>query len=488
MEVVCLDLLSGNIPKTFIYFIYGLVFFTMGISVLVHCRQFSEFKLSKPLQWLGLFGVTHAFAEWTHMFNVILFGFKMSTFIGELRALEAVLTIISFLFLMVFSTRVFISFPEKRYLIRYLHPLIVFSWILSLFLFTKTTEFNNMVPIIIVITRYFICFPCSLLAAYSFLLQARNLNESDYKNLRKYLFGVTLGFALYAVFAGLIVREQEYSLSKYLTYTFIEDTTGIPVPLYRAFIATWIAYFMMQSMRLFNLEYSLRLAQAEKENTIMQERERISGDLHDGTIQTLYGITLLLENTQANLQDENSKEQINYALTYLNDSIQELRLFITHLRTPALLFTPFAELISSRVGLFAQAKSGLTLTTESTSLTKLHWLSPDEKYHVLCITQEVLANILKHSNATAIKVYCIEELSYAILCIEDNGQAIDSERIHSYNGSGLGLRNITVRARNLGAEWSWFKNPKNDGNIFRLSLVKQKKDGKLHANQSAYSG
>lgn len=474
--VFFLELLNGDIQKVLIYFTYGLVFFTMGISVLVQGRQFSAFKLAKHLLWLGLFGIIHALAEWTHMFYVILQTFESFIFSYELRALEAILTMISFLLLMIFSSRVYKSFPEKRYIIRILHPLIIICWFLGLFIFTQNNQVENVFSLLTVLTRYFICFPSALLAAYSFFLQARTLRESKYKELRKYLYGVAVTFALYGIFAGLIIRDQEFSIANSLTHVFIENVTGIPVPIYRALIATGIAYFVIQSMRLFNLEYSTRLAQAEKENTLMLERERISGDLHDGTIQTLYGITLLLENSQTNIHEEVPKEQINYALTYLNDSIEELRLFITSLRTPTLSAKSFSELIVSRVELFSQAKKGLILATDKDSFTLLDYLSPDKKYHLLCIIQEVLANIIKHSKATEIRVYCEEKHLSCNLCIEDNGEPIDKESLLSYQGSGLGLRSITARARNLGAVWSW-ENKKEPGNIFYLSLESLKKGG-----------
>ena len=479
--VFCLELLNGEIQKVFIYFAYGLVFFTMGISVSVQCKQFSTFKLAKHLQWLGLFGITHALAEWTHMFSVILYSLDSLAYSDELRAIEAILSMISFIFLMIFSTRVFKAYSEKRYVIRFLHPLIVISWFLGLFFVTQNNEIQNVFPLINVLNRYFICFPSALLAAYSFLLQARNLQEPEYKKLRKYLIGVSITFALYAVFAGLIVREPDFCISKYLTHSFIENTTRIPVPIYRAIIATGISYFTIQSLRLFNLEYSIRLAQAEKENTLMLERERISGDLHDGTIQTLYGITLLLENSYANIHDEAPKQQINYALTYLNDSIQELRLFITSLRTPVLVSKPFPELVASRVELFSQARTGLTLSTDGSSLARFEWLSQGQRYHILCITQEVLSNIIKHSNVTDIKVYCEEEHTSLVLCIEDNALPIDTESLLSYQGSGLGLRSITARARNLKAVWSW-DNKKNFGNIFRLSLENSQEGGEIHGD------
>ena len=481
LVVFYLELLTGDIQRVFIYFAYGLVLFTMGISVTMQCKQFSAFELGKHLKWLGFFGITHALAEWTYMFKVILSSSELLTLQDELRALEAILATISFVFLMIFSTRVFTSFPKKRRVIRILHPFLGISWCLMLFIVTKKTGVQNVFPVIIVLTRYFVCFPSSILAAYCFLLQARAFQEPEYKKLRKYLYGVAITFTLYAVFSGLIIRDQEFFISKYLTYTFIENATGIPVPIHRAFIATLIAYFTIQSMRLFNLEYSIRLAQAEKENTLMQERERISGDLHDGTIQTLYGITLLLENSQSNIHEEAPKQQINYALTYLNDSIQELRLFINSLRTPSLASKPFSNLIVSRVELFSKARTGLTFLTDSASFTKLDWLSPDERYNVLCIAQEVLANIIKHSYATEVKVYCEEETSCLVLCIEDNGQSIDSESILSYQGPGLGLRSITARARNLRAIWSWMKK-KDNGNTFRLNLYRPTGGGGIYAD------
>ncbi len=42
-----------------IVFIYGQVFFVMGLAIALQSRRYSRLDLSRSLSWLALFGIVH---------------------------------------------------------------------------------------------------------------------------------------------------------------------------------------------------------------------------------------------------------------------------------------------------------------------------------------------------------------------------------------------------------------------------------------------
>jgi signal transduction histidine kinase len=66
------------------------------------------------------------------------------------------------------------------------------------------------------------------------------------------------------------------------------------------------------------------------------------------------------------------------------------------------------------------------------------------------VGQECLANVAKHSQSRAAKVFLIEQPAEIRLSIIDSGVGFDVSRVHS--SPGLGLVSIHERARMLGAD------------------------------------
>ncbi len=444
----------------------------MGNGLLVQYRQFSYFNLAVHLKWLGWFGVVHGFAEWAHMFSII----GPESIISEPSWLiiEPSLQTISFIFLMLFATQLYTHTTKKSHWLTYAPLILLLLWLWGIILGIGSIGLIPSIHLSMILTRYFICFPGSLLAAYSFILQSRELREKEFHGETKYIYGVALAFTLYAFFAGLVTRENGFLLSQYINYKFIENWTHVPVPVFRALCGVMIAYFTIKVMSIFNLEYSTRLANAERDKMLMQERERISRDLHDGIIQTLYGIGLVLENCLYLLKEQDALEQIKFAMKKLNGSIQDIRWFILSLKSPQFTTLSFPQLITSQLQFFSKA-TGLRINTSEQSLSCLDYLSPEAREHLYHIIQEVLANIAKHANASQIQISCsacATDNSCIEIKIEDNGLGVDNTEIKTYQGSGLGLRNITKRSELLGAAWNWSSKP-DGGSLFAIVINKK---------------
>lgn len=135
-----------------------------------------------------------------------------------------------------------------------------------------------------------------------------------------------------------------------------------------------------------------QLRTLEREQTLAAERQRMMQDMHDGIGSSLMSALRMVERGQASTAD---------TALVLKDCIDDLKLAIDSL-SPAdadLL----ALLAALRFRLAPRLKAaGITLTWSVQDLPPLPWLDPQAALHVLRILQEVLTNILKHSQATAI--------------------------------------------------------------------------------------
>jgi len=52
-----------------VYFFYGLVFFSMGLLIMLEGNRASDLRLRKALRPLAGFGIVHGFHEWVEMFE-----------------------------------------------------------------------------------------------------------------------------------------------------------------------------------------------------------------------------------------------------------------------------------------------------------------------------------------------------------------------------------------------------------------------------------
>ena len=69
------------------------------------------------------------------------------------------------------------------------------------------------------------------------------------------------------------------------------------------------------------------------------------------------------------------------------------------------------------------------------------------KYCFAAITKEAIANIIKHSNATSVKITLREHPALYQLCIEDDGKGYNPEEGDT---TGIGLKNMQERVQMLG--------------------------------------
>jgi two-component system, NarL family, sensor histidine kinase DevS len=197
--------------------------------------------------------------------------------------------------------------------------------------------------------------------------------------------------------------------------------------------------------------------------TILEERERIGMDLHDGIIQSIYGVGLALENARAMLREdpESADSRLLKAMEDLNRTIRDIRTYILDLRPRQLRGESLIEGLGRLVAEFRQnTKLEVILAGPKEPLSNLLQVNAMVLYH---ICQEALANIAKHANASKVMIDLWSTSDRALLEIHDNGDGFDLETANKTVGHGLA--NMQTRAANVGGDLDIITAPKEGTTI-----------------------
>lgn len=192
-----------------------------------------------------------------------------------------------------------------------------------------------------------------------------------------------------------------------------------------------------------------RLYEQNERLAVLEERNRIGMDLHDGVIQSIYAVGLTLSSARMGLPDELSDVDglLETAVSQLNHAIQDIRNFIMDLR-PRHFRGNLEEGIAQLVREF-QANTIIPVTLKLSGLDERSTPLPYSVGRTLFLTaQEALANVARHARATAVTLTLTVDSERIKLIVADNGVGIAVEAQSSTVGHGLS--NMKTRAQELG--------------------------------------
>jgi signal transduction histidine kinase len=183
---------------------------------------------------------------------------------------------------------------------------------------------------------------------------------------------------------------------------------------------------------------------------VLEERERIGMDLHDGIIQSIYAVGLTLEHARLLLSDEpdQSRTRIDQSIEDLNSTIRDLRAFIMDMRPRQLYEENLMDGLERLVKEF-QANS-LVEANLSGPAEGLEDLPDPQAIALFHICQEALANVAKHAQATKVEVMVWGTPDRILMEVHDDGRGFDPEKIQLTLGHGIS--NMQTRARNVGGD------------------------------------
>ena len=183
---------------------------------------------------------------------------------------------------------------------------------------------------------------------------------------------------------------------------------------------------------------------------VLEERERIGMDLHDGIIQSIYGVGLSLESALHSFEEDpqDAKARVQHSIESLNQAIRDLRAYILDLRPRQM---GSEGLMSGLNRLITEFRAHTLATVQITGADhELTDVTQPRSMALFHICQEALANIAKHARATQVDIslWCTEER--VLMEIHDNGKGFEMENVNATIGHGLA--NMQTRARSVGGD------------------------------------
>jgi signal transduction histidine kinase len=183
-----------------------------------------------------------------------------------------------------------------------------------------------------------------------------------------------------------------------------------------------------------------------RELAVQAERDRISRDLHDGIIQSLFSIGMNLESATAlvHTAPERAQQRISGAVDRIDDAIRDLRNTIFHLRPNS------AAVLGLRSGIVELAREHEVnaLIRPRVEVDAHLDAAVPETYvpDVLQVVREGLANVARHASASRVDVRARIADGHLVVELEDDGVGF----VPATPSVGRGLENVQERATVLG--------------------------------------
>jgi two-component system sensor histidine kinase UhpB len=189
------------------------------------------------------------------------------------------------------------------------------------------------------------------------------------------------------------------------------------------------------------------LSYAERQlGSVEEERRRIGRELHDETSQTLAATLVRLDLCDQAIQDQDAIEahtQLVNCKTLLAHSIEEIKLLVYDLRPVMLDDFGLVPTLRWYITSHLQGAGPEIVTDFDEGELRLPGSVETALYR---ITQEALANAVRHSDATKIHVRLVTKPGFVSLAVIDNGKGFDARAgLRGDAVGGVGLLSIKER-------------------------------------------
>jgi two-component system nitrate/nitrite sensor histidine kinase NarX len=196
------------------------------------------------------------------------------------------------------------------------------------------------------------------------------------------------------------------------------------------------------------------LLEKERQVAVLEERERLSREMHDSLAQVLGYLHLKAQDTRSALnRDDLAKvgEELEDMASVAHEAYADVREAIIGLRAPvqadggiAGTLKDYLVKYSRRAGIHAE----LRIDGE--------WrprFSPEVAVQVVRVVQEALTNVRKHADADWARVLISRQGGEAIIVVEDNGKGFDPELLRQNDVLSFGMRTMRERVERVGGRF-----------------------------------
>jgi signal transduction histidine kinase len=194
------------------------------------------------------------------------------------------------------------------------------------------------------------------------------------------------------------------------------------------------------------------LAQAERQAGILEERQRLAGEIHDTLAQDFTSVVLHLEAAEQALgvDPTAARQHLDQARAAARQGLSEARSFVWALRPDVVRHEPLAQALRRVAGRWSEecgVPAHLELSGEPRALP-----APIEAT-LLRAAQETLVNVRKHARAAQVNLTLTYMEDEVILDVQDDGAGFQPDGglpPDSSQAGGYGLVSLRERAAQLG--------------------------------------
>ncbi len=193
-----------------------------------------------------------------------------------------------------------------------------------------------------------------------------------------------------------------------------------------------------------------RLAKTARQSAVLEERNRLAGEIHDALAQSFTGISMQLAVAEEEMtkNEGGSLSNVRRANEMAKFGLAEARRSVHSLRSSAVrdsgLVTALQRLVerSNVAGRLRCDFRSDPIADES--------LPARIQQELLRIAQEAISNAIRHAKPTVVTVTLRWDTPNLILQIKDNGSGISNARLEKSDGVGMG--SMRDRAAQIGAK------------------------------------
>jgi len=207
------------------------------------------------------------------------------------------------------------------------------------------------------------------------------------------------------------------------------------------------------------LLYRLRMMDLKaRYSAVLTERNRIALEIHDTLAQNLAGIALQLDSITMQLADmpDKLRRSVDQACNLTRYSLSEARRAVSDLRSDELKNHELPVILPEIAGRIA-ANSGIRTDIRITGAYRK--LSPATEKNLLRIFQEAVANAVKHSRASSIRIELRYGIDRLLLSVIDNGQGFDTNNLTPLSIGHYGIIGMRERAERFGGRLTLKSSP-----------------------------
>lgn len=446
----------------FLRFMYGLLYFSFGLSVFIHSRRFSRLILAKSLPWLGWFGLLTAVYEWGKIYITFSVEFRGQDFFVLFQILHQLILALSLVSLFQFGIELLRPF-ETRYRWVRLVPSFVFAiWLFGPFIigFSLIPDIYDWVSFVSGTAARFICIPASVISVVGLIhQQRRQIKPMKIPHMDAITRLAAGALAAYGLFGGVFGPKSFLKPGIFLTFDSFTEFVGVPPHVFLSISGMILFYAFTRILEIFDIETEGMIRNMEESQVVANERERIGRDLHDGALQQVYASGLLAQSLKNHMKPENIDEA-DRIVKAINQAIDQLREFVSQQKSDVV----SVDLAGALLPKIEEARHYIQVKT-TWDIDDLAPLSIDQARHLTAFLNEAMSNAIRHSKSTEMEIIVQYHDHLLIIEVRDFGEGISPAAEQGY-----GLKNMRDRARLLGAELH-IESEKNKGTKVRLQLV-----------------